>query len=736
MATRRNSSARRQPAVNEPSRAIEGDDFPFEVLSDVAEAESWRKEVYRPVYHVHKWWAQRLGSIFRAIVLGAAPGRHKPVMKSFYEPVDLGGLVVFDPFMGSGTTVGEAVKLGCAAVGRDINPVAYNAVRVGLGPLGRDEVDQAFQAVEHAVGAGLRALYRSTDSAGRPCDVLYYFWVKVVACPKCSDTVNLFSNYVFAKHAYVKKYPTVHIFCPACGEVFKGLNHETTAKCSACRTTFDPHAGPAKATTAVCGGCQEEFPIARTVRASKTPPDHRLYAKLVLTEDGIKEYVRATDDDRRAYERACQRLDAADVVRPEGDLAEGHNTKQALNYNYRRWSDFFNGRQLLALGMLAKAIMDLPAGQARDALAVVFSGTLEFNNLFASYKGEGTGAVRHMFSHHILKPERMPIEANPWGLPQSSGAFSTLYRSRLLRALDYRERPFEVAVEMAGGRAKGNKVFDTAAPLTAVAMHDWMARPSKPGLYISCGDSGETGLADNSVDLVVTDPPFFDNVHYSELADFFYAWQRKLVPVATVLSTTRQDGEVQDRSADAFATKLARVLGECRRVLVDSGLLVFSYHHSRDDGWVSVARAICDAGFSIVQAHPVKAEMSVAMPKTQATDPIDIDILLVCRKRDADLRPQRSAADAVKSAHKRAVSCLARFAGRGRRLSRNDVKVLLFSTLLREVSAGRSGEEVVREFEALVSTLRPSIEALYEYQAKPVNDTTDAPQLPLALVGE
>jgi putative DNA methylase len=57
----------------------------------------------------------------------------------------------------------------------------------------------------------------------------------------------------------------------------------------------------------------------------------------------------------------------------------------------------------------------VPKQDAREALLVLFSGVLEFSTLFASYKGEGTGAVRHMFSHHVLKPERMPIEANVWG---------------------------------------------------------------------------------------------------------------------------------------------------------------------------------------------------------------------------------------------------------------------------------------------------------------------------------
>src|SRR5207237_6341113 len=108
------------------------------------------------------------------------------------------------------------------------------------------------------------------------------------------------------------------------------------------------------------------------------------------------------------------------------------------------WRASSNGRQLLALGWLQAALAGLPGEGVRGVFRTLFSGTLEFNNLFASYKGEGTGAVRHMFAHHILKPERTPIEANGWGTPKSSGSFSNLFRSRLLRALAYRQLPTEV----------------------------------------------------------------------------------------------------------------------------------------------------------------------------------------------------------------------------------------------------------------------------------------------------
>jgi putative DNA methylase len=58
-----------------------------------------------------------------------------------------------------------------------------------------------------------------------------------------------------------------------------------------------------------------------------------------------------------------------------------------MSHNYRSWRDFFNDRQLLALGLLQRAIFELNDVRTRDALLLLFSGVLEFNNLFVSYKG-------------------------------------------------------------------------------------------------------------------------------------------------------------------------------------------------------------------------------------------------------------------------------------------------------------------------------------------------------------
>ena len=269
----------------------------------------------------------------------------------------------------------------------------------------------------------------------------------------------------------------------------------------------------------------------------------------------------------------------------------------------------------------------------RRALLTLFSGVLEFNNLFASYKGEGTGAVRHMFSHHILKPERMPIEANPWGTAKSSGAFIKLFRSRLLRTIAYRDTPTEI-VGTSGPSLACSAPFAGNADTSWPTLRGWRPRAT----LLSCGSSDSTGLPAASIDLVVTDPPFFDNVHYSELADFFFAWQVLDDDQAGFnRRTTRDPSEVQDAEPARFAAKLQAVFRECHRVLKDEGLLVFSYHHSREEGWHSLAEAIFGAGFSVINSHPVKAEMSGATPKSQAKEPIQLDIIIVCRKQGAVL---------------------------------------------------------------------------------------------------
>lgn len=125
-------------------------DFPIEQINEIAEREAHAKEKYRPIYFIHKWWARRLGSVFRTIILYTLldenakvfkdDGGWRPVTKEelenpwllYLKDVDFGGKIVLDPMMGGGTTVIEALRLGCKVVAQDLKEDEKHAFQTYL----------------------------------------------------------------------------------------------------------------------------------------------------------------------------------------------------------------------------------------------------------------------------------------------------------------------------------------------------------------------------------------------------------------------------------------------------------------------------------------------------------------------------------------------------------------------------------------------------------------------------
>ena len=617
------------------SRPIEHT-FPIGFVSKIAEHESWRKEIYRPLSYIHKWWARRLGSVFRAIIISACAEDYQDVSDLQLSSISFPDKVIYDPFMGSGTTIHEAVKLGCRVIGRDINPVAYTMVRTALQPYDREEVKENYQTICADLSPIIRKFYTCKlpdDSFG---EGLYYFWVKYIPCPICKKDIELFKSRIFAKHAYPDQHPASQASCPHCHAVNIVHYESIKATCHQCRAAFDPQEGVFSGSKVRCPHCSVKFTLIDAVRALGRPLEHRLYAKLALDNHGEKHFLPIDEYDESIYCEIEHKLHKIWDFIPKETIKPGYNTNQVINYGYHYWHQMFNNRQLVALGLIAQRVSQIPNVNIRMLLSCLFSGTIEFNNMFASFKGIGTGAVRHMFSHHILKPEMMPLEANVWGTDQSSGSFSTLFESRILRALNYKDDPFEIRLILEKGKPKNEKIFDISQHISIEPVNNFKAFTPEKRAYLSLGDSGETDIATKTVDIVVTDPPFFDNVHYSELADFFYVWLRRVLPneQSMRLASTRSSQEVQHTDATLFGSRLSSVFTDCYRVLKDDGLLIFTYHHTKTEGWTALYAAIRQAGFIIVKAHPVKSEMSVSVPVQQSKTPVNFDLIFVCRKQE------------------------------------------------------------------------------------------------------
>ncbi|WP_296925223.1 hypothetical protein [Thiohalocapsa sp.] len=129
-------------------------------------------------------------------------------------------------------------------------------------------------------------------------------------------------------------------------------------------------------------------------------------------------------------------------------------------------------------------------------------------------------------------------------------------------------------IDPAGGRQAGKKsglkLFGKSRPMGARVLDAWPMDGLPPGaVYLSCGDSAATDLPDGCVDAVVTDPPFYDNVHYSELADFFHVWQRlwmdNLHSTRRCWSAPRSPGGCSKRRATArLSASPRRPISRCK----------------------------------------------------------------------------------------------------------------------------------------------------------------------------
>ncbi len=213
-------------------RAIE-ESFPIVEVNRLAVPE---RNAFKPIYQMHKWFARRASSVFRAILLASMKPAGTDIMKEFYkdhtDDPDTNGVRVLDPFMGGGTTVIEALRLGCDVTGIDLNPVAWFIVKTEAEQVDIDELKDSFKRLEERIthsGKPLKEELLSHYKTECPCcgtgteeaDIIYTFWVKSAICtnPECKKEVPLFRDYVITKKAPSVKY-VPDLKCKECNKEF------------------------------------------------------------------------------------------------------------------------------------------------------------------------------------------------------------------------------------------------------------------------------------------------------------------------------------------------------------------------------------------------------------------------------------------------------------------------------------------------------------------------------------
>jgi len=628
------SSARRKLAL----RPIEVG-FPLGPLHELSKVESYNKNHYRPSAYLHKWWARRLGSVFRTILLGTLGEPGEDIWGRYYQGARFPGRIVLDPFMGGGTTVHEALRLGCKVVGVDYNPVAWWSVRSSITLPDLERLEEGFRTLQVKAAGFLLSQYATRcPRCAEPAHAAFVLWVRKTKCERCSIIVRLHESYVLRTEGEVKT-----VVCPHCG-CLSDTKAEESAKCAECSWRVLLKKGTVNNGEFGCPRCSHVQRVPRGLTTSERDERYEIFAVRYACPTHGEGFKKPDADDLRAYGRASDSFSKIEASLPIPDQAipDGWKTGDLLAHDYLKWRDLFNPRQLLCAGTLIKEILELPDRRVRESFVTLFSASLEFNNMLCTYKGGNArrpGAVRHIFSHHAFVFPYEALENNPWGVGNQSGTFTHLYASRMRRAKEYSLLPQEREVK-AGRTVRTVSLPDERIQADLANDFDELTTENKNALIL-CGSSERLPLPDKSIDAVITDPPYSDNVQYGELSDFFYVWQRlalrdaypEFSPILAPKDREVVKNPKQGKHGSFYEDGLRRVYSECQRVLKDDGLLVFTFHHKASEAWANVLKAVLEAGFFIAAAHPVHSEMPLSL-HIHRNRAISCDAILVCRKRE------------------------------------------------------------------------------------------------------
>jgi adenine-specific DNA methylase len=657
--------------------------FDIPLIAAMALREKQIQQNYRPIIAVHKWFARRPGTLFRGLILAEFGDR--PLSESFFEANDFSGRTVADPFMGGGTPLLEANRVGCDVLGFDINPMATWIVK--------EEIEHLDLAAYRSAADGLlQSLKRElcgryvTDCplyGDRDVPVKYFLWVKVLDCEQCGKEFDLFPGYIVADDT---RHPKNVVVCAACGELNEVKNLERLGNCASCRAALLV-SGPAKRGRCSCPACghANSYP-----RRESGPPRHRMFAIEYYNpkrKDGHRgRFFKRPDakDARQAEAASKQWQDTVSRFVPDQEILPGDESDRLHRWGYRRYRDLFNDRQLLGLETSCRLIAAQPDERVRRALATNLSDLLRYQNLLCRYDSMALKSL-DIFSVHGFPVGLVQCESNLLGIANGNGAnvgsggWSNII-DKYAKAKEYCGAPFEV---MQQSRRK------ITVPIRGEWIGERLNGSRTRTVSIRCVSSTTVTLPDNSLDAVFTDPPYFGNVQYAELMDFCYVWLRKLVGedwegfsrITTRAADELTGNQTEARGLEEFTDGLGAVYRAMAAALKENSPLAFTFHHNNREAYEAVGVAILDSRLACTMTLPCPAEMSGSI-HIHGTGSSIVDTVFVCRRGTPQILPQQF--DTLPELAELIRTELGQLRAAGMKPSQGDIRCIIYGHLTRK----------------------------------------------------
>ena len=561
------------------------------------------------------------------------------LIETIWETDDL---LIADPMAGGGSIPFEAQRCGLRTLAGELNPVAYVILRATLEYPARfgEHLIEDIQKFGEKWSQYTRRCLESYFPSETGEVTLAYLWARTVNCPYTGKPVPLSPNWWLRS----RDEPVVAVRliadpdAPECRfELVRGKEARAA----------HPERGTVSRGTAVSPWTGEVIPgdyIKAEAQAGRMGA--RMYAVAIRTPNG-KDFRLPTEEDLAAVQRAETALRRkrpeweARGWLPDEPIPDGLKTSEPHRYGMRTWADLFSPRQLLALCTYLETYHEiarevratLSEDRARAVLtylAFVLDKCADYNSTIASWDATRF-KVRNTFDRHDFSFKwsfgEMNLTANgmgfDWALSQVLDAYRGLAR-------------------LAGPPAQ--RLFVTSG--------------SRPPVTIRLGHAASLhAIPDGSVPAIVVDPPYYNNVQYGELSDFFYVWLKRTVgdlyPEAFTALLTDKDTEAvanparfrglhgvrPEELADRdYEQKMAACFREFHRILQPDGILTVMFTHKRVDAWNALGRALIEAGFTVEASWPVRTESEHSLHQAKK-NAAQSTILLVCRKRPASTEP-------------------------------------------------------------------------------------------------
>lgn len=536
--------------------------------SDVESAvsrEQTNRETYTPTISVFRWWARRPHSLMGALIDATA------------RATGNSDLSVSDPFSGGGTVSVEAARRDLRMYAQDLYPWPITGLTTSLSPTDLEEFDTAARALRDHL-APLHAHYRRAD--GRTLS--HVMRVRVGCCPACAKDVYLFPEHLISKASARSDEQLGFYGCQGCGHIHAQSMKDAEVACPACQLTHQPQ--PRGRTTKQCVHCNHE---ATTATFFGSVPR---WQAVLVQESGLS---------LRGLPQARLRLiepgdPVADLAGPAGPnlatpIPAGIQTQSLLKAGFQTWGDLYTRRQTEVMNAALGHIASLPVSTAcRDRLALAVIGMAEMPAYLCRWDRFHQKVFEGIANHHFAHTTFV-VETNLLS-PIGRGTLERRLKAAR-KALVWRNEK----VAMPGAALK-------VSPTKRIA-----ALPR--GLTVATGSSAQQALPDGSIDLALTDPPYFDDVQYGELARLFHFWLSQYMPLPAhneheeaVPNRTRQKG------ADHYEDAITACLKETRRTLKPEGRLILTFHNRKLAAWVSLGSALHRAGFRIRALAVTRAE--------------------------------------------------------------------------------------------------------------------------------